>query len=271
MTGKTSATMVKKGVRTPAFILAGTLLLVTFSIAASGRFEDPKLALDLFWATPSPSHLLGCGEGGIDLLYAVSLGIFRALWLSSLTASIAAALGCVLGALVAMKGGALERVALRAADLVQTLPTFLLAVAVSAVVKNPGTHNLVILFSVTGAASFARLAIAQTQALRGQGFVEAASALGRDRTSSTFRHVIPQLLPVLGVQWGSMASAVLVSEAALGFLGFETSGMSLGTLLGQGAFAMLRAPHVLLVSAASVAITAMSLLLLGAGLSERKS
>jgi ABC-type dipeptide/oligopeptide/nickel transport system permease subunit len=66
------------------------------------------------------------------------------------------------------------------------------------------------------------------------------------------------------VQLGSTAAAIVVSEAALGFVGLgPRGGVSLGSVLDQGVAAMLRAPHVLVVGAVAVAATSAAMLVAG--------
>ncbi len=78
------------------------------------------------------------------------------------------------------------------------------------------------------------------------------------------RHVLPNVLGVAAVQLGATGAAIVVSEAALGFVGLgPRDGVSLGSILDQGVAAMLRAPHVLLVGAAAVFVTSAAMLLAG--------
>ena len=84
------------------------------------------------------------------------------------------------------------------------------------------------------------------------------------------KHILPNLLPVASVQLGASAAATLVSEAALSFVGLgPTSGVSLGSVLDQGVVAMLRAPHVLVIGALSIALPAHLLLRASRALSPR--
>ena len=77
-------------------------------------------------------------------------------------------------------------------------------------------------------------------------------------------HILPNLLSILAVQLGASAAAIVVSEAALAFVGLgPASGVSLGSVLDQGTAAMLRAPHVLVVGSASVMLTSVCLLIAG--------
>ena len=100
--------------------------------------------------------------------------------------------------------------------------------------------------------------------LRDASFVEAAHALGLGRAGVLFRHVLPNLLGVVAVQLGGTAAAIVVSEAALAFLGFgPRDGVSLGSVMDQGVAAMLRAPHVLAVGSLAVFLTSSAMLLAG--------
>ena len=106
--------------------------------------------------------------------------------------------------------------------------------------------------------------------LRDATFIEAASALGLGRAYVVVRHLVPHLLGVVAGQLGSTGSSVVVSEAALSFVGLgPRDGVSLGAVMDQGVAAMLRAPHVLAVGAASIFVTSVSLLLAGRALESR--
>jgi peptide/nickel transport system permease protein len=231
---------------------------------ATGPARPVRLEPALAWATPSEAHLFGCGEAGVDLLALVSHGVFRGILLAATVAALGFALGTPLGAAAAMARGRFERLVVRACDLLQAFPTFLLALAVLSAVRAPTRAHLALVFSLTAWAPFARLAVAQTRVLRDAAFVEAARALGLGAGRVLVRHVLPNLLGVVAVQLGATGAAIVVSEAALAFIGFgPPDGVSLGGVLDQGVVAMLRAPHVLVVGAAAVLATSASLLVAG--------
>lgn len=243
------------------------LVLVTLAIviavlvapANAGRL-DPNIA----WASPSRAHWLGAGEAGVDVLGVISWGALRGGILAVIVAILGFAIGTPLGALAALRRGSFERVVERACDFAQAFPSFLLALAVLASVRTPTRFHLGVVFSITAWAPFARLALAETRVLRHAAFVEAAFALGLETRAVVTRHILPNLLGTAAVQLGSTASAVLVSEAALSFLGFgPRDGVSLGDVLGQGVAAMLRAPHVLASSSLAIFLTSAALLVAG--------
>jgi peptide/nickel transport system permease protein len=240
-----------------------TMIVVTSAIATSSR-SPTHLDPDLSWAAPSAQWPLGCGEAGVDLLALVAHATQRGVVLAALVALVGFAVGCPLGAVAGLARGRFERAVSRACDLVQSFPTFLLALVVLSAVRSPTRTHLGAVFLLTAWAPFARLALAQTRVLRDAAFVEAARALGGSRARVVLRHLLPNLLGVVAVQLGSTAAAIVVSEAALAFVGFGTrDGISLGAVLDQGVSAMLRAPHVLFVGAASVFCTSVALMIAG--------
>jgi ABC-type dipeptide/oligopeptide/nickel transport system permease subunit len=248
----------------PLVCLVAISLLLAFMRSTSPTRLDPVLS----WCSPAAAHPFGCGEGGVDLLALVSRAELGGIALAVLVALTGFALGTPLGASAALARGRVERVVSRAADLIQAFPTFLLALVVLSSVRSPTRLHLGLVFAATAWAPFARLALAETRVLREASFIEAARALGLGRVAVVFRHLLPQLVGVVAVQLGATASAIVVSEAALAFVGLgPRDGVSLGGVMDQGVAAMLRAPHVLTVGALAIFLTSVSLLVAGRGLS----
>jgi ABC-type dipeptide/oligopeptide/nickel transport system permease subunit len=240
-------------------VLAASALGAALSNAPADRLAPARA-----WSGPSPDSPLGCGEAGVDLVALVSSAQLRAIALAAMVALTGFVLGTPLGAAAAFMRGRFERATERACDLVQAFPNFILALAVLSAVRAPTRVHIGAVFALTAWAPFARLALAQTRVLRDAAFVEAAIALGRGRIAVIARHVVPNLLGVVAVQLGSTAAAIVVSEAALAFVGLgPRDGVSLGGVLDQGVAAMLRAPHVLGVGALAVFATTTSILLAG--------
>ena len=241
-----------------------TLLLVAACVVVFGSRDPSHLDPSRSWRVPSSAYPLGCGEAGVDLTAVLAHAVVRGVLLAVAVAAVGVFIGAPLGAAAALARGATERVVSRACDLVQAFPSFLLALAVLSAVRTPARIHLLFVFALTAWAPFARLALAQTRVLRSAGFVEAARALGRRPSAVLIAHILPNLLSILAVQLGASAAAIVVSEAALAFVGLgPASGVSLGSVLDQGTAAMLRAPHVLVFGSASVMLTSVCLLIAG--------
>lgn len=242
-----------------AIVLAAAIAGAALARAAPDRLE-PSLA----WCAPSGERPFGCGEAGVDLLALVAHATLRGAALAIVVALVGFVLGTPLGAAAALARGRFERAVDRTCDLLQAFPTFLLALAVLSAVRAPSRVHIGAVFALTAWTPFARLALVQTRVLREAAFVEAAAALGLGRLKTTIRHVVPNLLGTVAVQLGSTAAAIVVSEAALAFVGLgPRDGVSLGNVLDQGVAAMLRAPHVLVVGSVAVFVTSAAMLVAG--------
>ena len=247
----------------PAIALAAASAAV---VLLSER-SPSRMTLDLAWAAPGGDRPFGSGDAGVDLLALVSHATLRALGLAAAVAVFGFVVGTPLGAAAGLARGRFERWTLRACDLVQSFPTFLLALAVLSAVKVPSRTHIGLVFCISVWAPFARLALAQARSIGESQFVEAARALGAVRSRIVFLHVLPNLLGPVAVQMGTAAAGVVLGETALGFVGLgPPDGVSLGALLEQGTLAMLRAPHVLTVGALAVALVSGSLQLASEGL-----
>ncbi len=242
-----------------------TVIVVASALGAALTSERPgRLHPGQAWCAPSGARPLGCGEAGVDLLALVSSAELRAIALAVVVSLAGFALGAPLGAAAALTRGRFENAVERVCDLVQALPSFILALAVLSALRAPSRFALGAVFTLTAWAPFARLALAQTRVLRDAAFVEAAMALGRPRAGVVARHIVPNLLGVVAVQLGSTGAAIVVSEAALAFVGFAPpGGVSLGGVLDQGVAAMILAPHVLVVGAIAVFSTSGAMLVAG--------
>ena len=244
---------------------AAPVAIVITACALVAPFRDPdRLDPALSFCAPSAAHPFGCGEAGVDLLALVAHAVLRGAILAIVVAMVGLAIGAPLGASAALVRGRFERATDRACDLVQAFPSFLLALAVLSAVRAPSRVHLAFVFALTAWAPFARLALAQTRVLRSASFIEAARALGVRGAPLAFRHVLPNAMPVLAVQLGSTAGAIVVSEAALSFVGLgPRGGVSLGSALEQGVSCMLFAPHVMATAALAIVATSASVIAAG--------
>jgi peptide/nickel transport system permease protein len=237
-------------------VLPLTLVLTTCWVAiATSPSQSVRLTLGDAWARPSFAHVLGCADGGVDVAHFLGFATGYVLVLALVVAALGAIIGTCLGASASYFGGGIERVLLRACDLVQAFPNFLLALAVLAAVEKPRRWHIGAVFVLTAWASFARLTAILSRKLVEADFVVAARALGASRTRILLCHIVPNILGPVAVQVGTVAAGVVLSESALSFVGLgPADGVSLGVLIEQGSAGMLRAPHVLVFSALALAL-----------------
>jgi peptide/nickel transport system permease protein len=152
-------------------------------------------------------------------------------------------------------------------DVVLAFPGILLAIALVAVL-GPALSHVVLALAVIGWVGYARLVRGQVLKLREEEFVLAARAAGLPARRVVWRHVLPNVLPLLVVQATlGMAGAVL-AEAGLSFLGLgqPPPGASWGAMVNAGRAHLLDAPHVALFPGLAIVWTVLGLNFLGDGL-----
>jgi ABC-type dipeptide/oligopeptide/nickel transport system permease subunit len=242
-------------------MLVPAIVVIVAFIARMLRDADPRrLDLSRELARPSLRHPFGCGDGGVDLLSLASEALLRSMALAAIVAALALAIGTMIGAAAGLRGGTMARAVQRLCDFMQAFPSFVLALGVLAAIPRPTRVHVAAVLLLTAWAPFARLALAELRVVRGLQYVEAARALGAPPLRVLVRHAIPATMPVARAQLGSSASALLLADAALSFLGLgPADGVALGALIDQGVGASLRAPHVLFVGAAALCLGALTL------------
>jgi peptide/nickel transport system permease protein len=209
-------------------IVAGVVLAAALAdrLAPAGPFATVGAAL----ASPSPAHPLGTDDLGRDLLAGVVHGARTSLLVVAAVAALTFALGVGVGSVAGFRGGAIDDVLMRGAELVQVVPRFFLAVLVVALF-GPGLDRMVWVLGLTSWPAIARVVRAETQSVERRAFVEAARALGASPARVLIHHVVPVVLPPAIVVLASTAGAVILLEASLSFLGLgDPSRMSWGYL-----------------------------------------
>ncbi|MBZ6079158.1 ABC transporter permease [Microvirga puerhi] len=169
--------------------------------------------------------LFGTDQVGRDLFGQVIAGAQISLTVGILTLLLAGTVGTALGVLAGYRGGWLDTVVMRLADIQLAFPSILLAVLIAAVL-GPSLVNVILVLALTRWVVFARVARAQTLAVRVRDFVNASRTLGASHLHIVRHCILPAvvapILVVATVQFG----LVIVAEASLSFLGL---GMPPGT------------------------------------------
>lgn len=170
---------------------------------------------------PSADHLFGTDELGRDVLSRVLVGSRVTLQVAVVGVGMALVLGTLIGLLSGYRGGWLDAVLMRVVDGFLAFPMLVLALAVVAAL-GPGVRNALIAITVVNIPRFARVVRGQVLGLRTRDYVSAAQILGVPSGRLMRRHILPHLADVLLVFSALAASAAIVAEASLSFLGLST-------------------------------------------------
>lgn len=179
---------------------------------------DPNAGAGESLRPPSGAHLLGTDNLGRDLLTRLALAARTSLAISGLAALLAAVVGTVLGLIAGYVGGWVDGLIMRIMDAMLALPAILVALVVGVVIGT-GAVPLILALGLIFAPTFARVMRAPVIALRERDFVLASQLSGIRSPRIIAEHVLPNVLTPLFVQFASVASQVVLIEAALSYLG----------------------------------------------------
>ena len=209
-------------------VLALVILLATAIAAAFGPalapFDPNRQNLILRLADPMSSgpdgsvFWLGSDVLGRDVLTRLLYGARISLLVGIAAIAVGGTIGIVAGLLSGYFGGWVDDVIMRLGDIQLAFPFILLAI-MFLVVLGSGIWNLILVLGVGQWVTYARIVRADTLSLREKEFVEAARALGDSTTSIIFRTILPNILAPLTVIASFNVASVILSEAALSFLG----------------------------------------------------
>jgi peptide/nickel transport system permease protein len=203
-------------------VAGGVIVMSLFLIAILAPFLSPYNPQDIdrkeILEPPSVQHPLGTDDLGRDLLSRMIWGSRISLAVGFVAVGIATLIGMISGALAGYYGGWPDRVIMRFIDIMLSIPTFFLILAVIAFV-GPSIWNIMVVIGVTSWMGVARLVRAEFLSIKEREYVLAAKAMGASDMKIIFRHImINSLAPVLVSAVLGVAGAVLV-ESALSFLG----------------------------------------------------
>lgn len=132
--------------------------------------------------------------------------------------ALSAVIGVLLGVVAGYAGGIVRDVIMRITDVFLAFPALLLSVAL-ALVLHPGTQGAIIAITASWWPWYARMSAVAATSIRSRGFIDAARCLGGSRTRIVLRHVLPNSLTPVLVQLSLDAGGVILTTAALSFLG----------------------------------------------------
>jgi len=216
--------------------LAVVLSLVVVAIFAEPLSPfDPNAQVGKRLSPPSHQHLLGLDQLGRDVLSRLIFGARVSLVVSVVSVGLSLVAGVSLGLLAGYYGGVADNVIMRAMDLMFTLPSFVLAIALAGIL-GPSLTNVIIAVAVVTTPTIARVTRGPVLAVRESEFVASARAAGAADRRTMFRHVLPNVAaPIIVQATVSIADAILI-EAGLSFLGLgvQPPHTSWGNMLGTG-------------------------------------
>ena len=248
-----------------------TLAVIPNIIAPYDSTERVALPLQ----KPNEENILGTNDLGQDLFSELIAGTRASLFTGLIVSFISVLFGTIVGLLSGYIGGWADSLLMRLTDLILVLP-FLPLVILLSVYLGPSQRNVIMVLTLFFWAAPARLVRAQVLRLREDTYIEAARALGANSLQIMTGHLWSGVRPLVLAQIVLVASASILAESSLSFLGLgDPSGKSWGTMLyfarASGAFLSDAWKWWVLPTGLMITLTVLSLGLIGYSLEERIS
>jgi peptide/nickel transport system permease protein len=215
--------------RTQGFPLVPVLILLTIALVAVFADVlapyDPQIgSLALRYRPPawqeggSMAHLLGTDHVGRDVLSRLIFGARVSMIVGITAVLFAGSVGTVLGIVSGYLGGWADQVVMRVTDAWLALPALTFAIFLAAIV-GPSELNIIFILGLVYWTRYARVIRGEVLSLKQREFVRLAIVAGCSKRVIMWRHILPNVINSAVVLGTLMLGVVIVTEAALSFLG----------------------------------------------------
>lgn len=246
--------------------LAFVLILVTAMVAPQWftSLAPDAVNTDAILEPPGPGHWFGTDELGRDLLTRVIYGTSLSLTIGLGATAIGCLGGISLGAAAALAPSPLRQLLVRLIDILLSFPELLLALLVIAVLGR-GPTNTLLAVGLSHIAGYARLTRSQVLRVKLSGYVDHAVALGEHPWAIAVKHIVPNAIRPLTILATIGVGTSVLAASGLSFLGLGVAPPEAewGALLAEGRDFLEIAPWMSLLPASVIAISVVSITLLG--------
>ena len=216
---------------------------------------------------PSASHLCGTDNLGRDIFSRLLYGARYSLALGFVSVIVSQFFGVILGSVVGYYGGLFEDVVMRILDVIQSIPGTLLTITV-ATVFGSGFGNTILALAISHIPGSARSTRALVLSVRKNEYLEAAEACNCSDARKIVTHIIPNILSYMIVTMTTAYTILQATSLSYIGLGVQPPKPEWGALLTSARDYMRDYTYMLIAPCICIALTVLSLNLLGDGLRD---
>ena len=210
------------------FLVALILTAIFANYLFPKNFEEPDISREML--PPSLSIPFGTDYLGRDQVAMIAFGARTSLIIAFAAGGLLAVIGTLAGLLAGYFGGRMEGLIMRFADVFLTIPTLpMILVVVS--LTGPSLLNVMFAIGLTSWPVMARVVRSDTLALMKREFIEIEKVMGASTKRIVFRHLLPNQLNSIFVYTSLSIPVVILTEAAMEFLGLAPLSVSWGFML----------------------------------------
>lgn len=257
--------------RNRAAVIGISILAVVVAVAVTAPVISPGSPFRLAGKPLSPpfgEFLFGTDTLGRDVAAGITHGARTSLLIGLVATAVAVALGTLFGGLAGFYGGLVDDVVMRVTEFFQTIPAFLFAIVLVAVLGS-SLSSTVIAIAVVSWPAVARLVRGEFLATRHRDFVQACVGLGMPDARIIVRHILPNCLAPIIVLGSLMVATAILIESGLSFLGLsDPNVMSWGFQVGAGRGVLRLAWWLCAIPGVAILLTVLAINLVGEGLND---
>lgn len=186
--------------------------------------EQKTMLIDMY-AYPSLAHPLGTDDHGMDVLTRLMYGGRVSLMVGFIVVILEMIIGICVGGVSGYFGGWVDTLLMRFVDLFNSIPYYPMMIIAGAMMDAFEVTPYIRIFmlmgimGIMGWTGIARIVRGQILSLREQDFMVATEATGIRVSRRIFRHLVPNVMPLLIVQATMSLGSIILTEATLSFLG----------------------------------------------------
>ncbi len=261
--------------RSPTTLLGLIMVAGVIFITAFGDFMAPypqdysAIHPQITFLPPCPEHIFGTDELGRDVFSRVILGAKVSVVVGISVVLLSVIIGTPIGLLAGYIGGKIETIIMRITDIFLSIPSIVLALAVSAILA-PTLENAVLALTIGWWAWYSRLGYSLAVTLKNNDYILALKGMGASSWYIIVKEMMPNVIPILAVKATLDVGYAILAEAILGFLGFGVKPPTpeWGTMLSQARVHMPDKWWMVTFPGIAIFITVMGFNLLGDGLRD---
>ena len=202
----------------PALAGVAVLVLITLAAVLAGLLFPASpwdmVGTPFIWPGRDPEFPLGTDMMGRDLAAGLFHGARVSLVIGLVATAVAVFIGVAVGAAAGYYRGRVDTVLMRLTELFQTLPPFIFAIVVVAILR-PSVQTIVVAIGLVSWPAVARLVRAEFIALREREFVQAARFMGVPGWTIIVRHILPNMASLLIIDATINVSSLILAEVGL--------------------------------------------------------